>query len=87
MDKLSSEKIFSKTLKYVFFKMLIPIISLVVSLVSIKIISAITLQIRKSSENADIARATNGELGIIGTLIWIVITVGFAYGMNTFEKV
>ena len=87
MDKLSSEKIFSKTLKYVFFKMLIPIISLVVSLVSIKIISAITLQIRKSSENADIARAANGELGIIGTLIWIVITVGFAYGMNTFEKV
>ena len=84
MDKLSSEKIFSKTLKYVFFKMLIPIISLVVSLLSIKIISAITLQIRKGSENPDIANAANGELEIIGTLIWIVITLGFAFGIQFF---
>jgi len=68
MDKLSSEKIFSKTFKYVFFKMLMPLASLVVSLIAIKIISAIS----------------GGEVGKIGTLIWAVITVGFAFGIQFF---
>ena len=68
MDKLSPDKIFTKTFKYVFFKMLMPIASLVVSLISLKIISAIY----------------KGEVGIIGTLIWLVITIGFGFGINFF---
>lgn len=68
MDKLSSEKIFSKTSKYVFIRMLLPLASLVVSLIVIKIISAIS----------------GGEVGIVGILIWLVITIGFAFGIQFF---
>lgn len=68
MDKLSSERIFSKTFKYVFFKMLMPLSALVVSLIVLKIASAIA----------------GGEMGIISTLIWLVITVGVGFGVQFF---
>ena len=68
MDKLSSEKIFSKTSKFAFLRMLMPLGSMVFSLIVIKIISAIA----------------GGEVGIVGTLIWLVLTIGFAFGIQFF---
>lgn len=68
MDKLSSEKIFSKTFKYVFFKMLMPLIAMVASLIVLKIISVIS----------------GGEVNWIGTLIWIIVTVGLGFGIQFF---
>ncbi len=68
MEKLSPEKIFNKTFSYVFLKMLMPLGSLVVSLITMKIISGIA----------------GGEVGIVGTAIWLVITIAFAFGLNFF---
>jgi len=68
MDKLSSEKIFSKTFKYVFFKMLMPLAALVVSLIILKIISLVT----------------KGEVPLVPTLIWAVVTVGLGFGIQFF---
>lgn len=68
MDKLSPEKISAKTFKYVFFKMLMPLSALAVSLIALKIISLIS----------------GGEVGLIGTLIWAIITVGFGFGVQFF---
>lgn len=68
MDKLSSEKIFSKTFKYVFFKMLMPLAALVASLIILKIISLIA----------------GGKVPLIATLIWAVVTVGLGFGIQFF---
>lgn len=68
MEKLSPDKIFNKTILYVFLKMLMPIGSLVASLIAMKIIS----------------KAAGGEVGLIGTLIWLVITIAIAFGLNFF---
>ncbi len=68
MEKLSPEEIFNKTIGYVFLKLLIPAAAAVVSLIAMKIISA----------------AAGGEVGIVGTAIWLVITVGVAFGADFF---
>lgn len=68
MERLSPDKIFNKTFSYVFLKMLMPIASLVVSLIAMKIISA----------------AQGGEVGIVGTVIWLVITIAVAFGLDFF---
>lgn len=68
MDKLSPEQIFNKTFKYVFFRVLIPIASLAFSLIIMKVISAIM----------------GGVVGWVGTLIWLIFTVGFAFGVEFF---
>ena len=68
MDKLSSENIFTKTFKYVFFKMLMPLAALAVSLIILKIISL----------------AVGGEVNFIATLIWAVVTVGLGFGVQFF---
>lgn len=69
MDKLSPEKIFSKTFKYVFFKMLMPLGAMVASLIVLKIISAIY---------------KGEDVGLVGTIIWVVVTIGFGFGIQFF---
>lgn len=64
MNKLSSSQIFRKTLKYVVLRMMIPLVSAIVSVVAMKVITGIT------------AGEEGKPMGWIGILIWLVITGG-----------
>lgn len=79
MDKLSPDKIFSKTLKYVFLKMIVPIISLAGSLVLLKIISLIFKEEVPYASEPNTYRVT-----ILGTIIWMVCTIGIGFGVQFF---
>lgn len=68
MEKHTPDEIFGKTFGFVFLKMLIPIASLVVSLIAMATISAIG----------------GHKLGIIGAIIWAVITVVAYFAINLF---
>lgn len=68
MEKHSSDEIFNKTFGFVFLKMLIPIASLVVSLIAMAIITAVG----------------GHSFGIIKAIIWLVITVVAYFAINLF---
>ena len=59
MDKLSPDRILNKTMGYVFLKALLPLGTLAISLITMAII----------------VKVSGGTLGIIGALIWLVVTV------------
>jgi len=67
-DKLNPDSIFNKTMGFICMKALMPIASLVLSIIAMKIISAIF----------------GGSIGIIGALIWIIITVAVSFGIDFF---
>ena len=59
MDKLSPDRIFNKTFNYVLLKVLIPVGTFIISLIAMSIIVSVS----------------GDTLGIIGAIIWLVITV------------
>ncbi len=72
MDKLSSNQIFTKTIKYVGLRMAVPIASAIVSVIVLKIITGIV---------------SGGEgkfMNWLATLIWLVISLAVYAGINFF---
>ena len=67
-DKLNPDQIFNKTMGFICTKALVHIGALVISIIAMKILSAVF----------------GGSIGIIGALIWIIITVGVAFGLDFF---
>ncbi len=73
MDKLSPSQIFSKTLKFVILRMAVPLVTAIISLITLKIITGIV-----TKGDAD------SKMGIISTLIWLIITAAVFFAINFF---
>jgi len=67
-DKMSPEQVYNKTMGFICLKALMPIASLIVCIIAMKILSGVF----------------GGHIGLIGALIWIVIAVGFGFGIDFF---
>ncbi|MBQ1389815.1 MAG: hypothetical protein IIY78_09350 [Clostridia bacterium] len=72
MEKLSQDQIFKKTMKFMIFRMMIPLISAVISVVAVKVTTGIV-------ENNGGSR-----MGIVTILIWFLVSLGVYIGLSFF---
>ena len=65
-DKMNPDQVYNKTMGFIFLKALMPVVSLIICIIAMKILSAVF----------------GGHIGLIGALIWIVIAVGVGFGVD-----